>query len=154
MITQEKMYDIFFNNQEFVKFVNSTHFKKAVPNEKVYKAMLSNKVYATFLCSQNKQLNKKEITKSLDLFNNYFWLKKEPLCLIIFLKYVKKDLIKVASVYNYFTHKALISAVFSYLNILLMHTKINDKIISDINEILDENPVEALNIILKKNLIK
>ena len=32
MVTQEKMYDIFFNNQEYVTFVNSEHFKKAVPN--------------------------------------------------------------------------------------------------------------------------
>ena len=59
MITQEKMYDIFYNNQEFVNFVNTIHFKKATPNEKVLKAMLNHKVYAAFLYSVNKNLNKK-----------------------------------------------------------------------------------------------
>lgn len=154
MITQEKMYDIFYNNQEFVNFVNTIHFKKATPNEKVLKSMLNHKVYAAFLCSINKNLNKKEIEKTLHTFENNFWLKKEPLCLILFLKEVKKKRTQINLVYNFFTKTKLISSIFAYLNMLTNKTAVKPKVIEQIAEIVDENTMQALNLILKHGLVK
>lgn len=154
MVTQEKMYDIFFNNQEYVTFVNSEHFKKAVPNEKVFKVMLNNKVYVTFLCKFNKKINKKNALKTLSKFDEKFWLKKQPLALIYFLKNVKSQNLKINDIYYFFTTSQIVNSLISYLTILYKKTKVKQKHLVEIAELINTNILDALNLLLKKHLIK
>ena len=130
MITQEKMYDIFFNNQDYIAYLTATHYKKAMPNEKTYSAMLSNSLYASYLKHINPKLKQREVLKSLNLFDDKFWLKKSPLNLILFLRKVKENKISVNLVFHFFTQNQLVNSLFNYLQILTTKTKINQKLIS------------------------
>lgn len=153
MISQEKMYETFYNNQPYSEFINTKHFKYAVPNEKVYKTMLKNNIYARYLRSINKTLERNQIIAELDKFNDKFWLKKEPLNLVLFLKHCVYGSTKVENVYYFFTQKALANALYLYLSTLLTKTKVKEKIIAKIANLTDVGFVEALKDIIKHKLI-
>lgn len=149
MITQEKMYDIFYNNQNYFDFVNSVHFKKLHSNEKVFKAMLSNANYATYLRKYNKQLNRKEILSELNKFDNKFWLKKRPLNMVLFIKAVKQNKTQANNVYLFFPTKTIITSLIDYLSILALHTKASKTKIDKIAMLIEERPADAINLIIK-----
>lgn len=154
MITQEKMYDMFYNNQELVEFINSRHSDQAITNEQVLKEMLSNDVYADFLLAKNSKLDKEIILKHLNTFPNYFWLKTEPLNLVLFLKHVKKKQIELTSYKYFFREPTLISSLLYYLYQLDSKTAAKEKVISAIAEIADENFPQALKMLIKYGLVK
>lgn len=149
MITQEKMYDIFYNNQEYFEFVSSVHFSKLKSNEKVFSAMLSNANYATFLRKHNKQLNRKEIINELNKFDNKFWLKKEPLNMVLFVKAVKKKQTNANNVFLFFTAEKIIHSLINYLSMLALHTKASKTKIDEIAMLIEEKPIEAIKLIIK-----
>ena len=149
MITQEKMYDIFYNNQEYFEFTSSVHFSKLKSNEKVFSAMFSNANYATFLRKHNKQLNRKEIINELNKFENKFWLKKEPLDMVLFIKAVKQKLTTSHNVFLFFPTEKIVHSLINYLSMLALHTKASKTKIDEIAMLVEEQPVEAINLIIK-----
>ncbi|MBQ2864469.1 MAG: hypothetical protein IJE91_03280 [Clostridia bacterium] len=154
MITQEKMYDMFYNNQELVEFINQKHQDAAITNEQVLKEMLSNDVYAEFLLAKNNKLNKQTILEHLNMHPNYFWLKTEPLNLVLFLKHVKKKQLALTSHKYFFRKTTIISSLLYYLYQLDTKTNASDKVISEIAEIADENINQALKLLIKNGLVK
>jgi hypothetical protein len=153
METQEKMYEIFYNNQSYAEFITTKHFKKAVTNEQTLKTMLKNNIYAKYLRSINKSLDRKEIISELDKFEDKFWLKKEPLNLVLFLKHCKNNDTKPEYVYYFFTQKKLADSLYTYLSTLLTKTKVKEKIIAEIANLTDIDFVESLKDIIKHKLI-
>ena len=154
MITQEKMYDMFYNNQELVEFINSKHDDAAITNEQVLKEMLSNDVYADFLLAKNNKLNKDAVLEKLNTFPNYFWLKTEPLNLVLFLKHVKKKQLEISDYKYFFRKSTLISSLLYYLYQLDTKTNASDKVISENAELADENIKLALKLLIKNGLVK
>ena len=154
MVTQEKMYDMLFNNQKFVEYINSTHFSSAVPNEDVLNTMLNNEVYADYLITKNPNLNKVKVVNNLNRFPDKFWLKKDPLCLIMFLREVKQKKLICESYHHFFTQTHLVNALLNLCNQLATKTNANENIINEIADYADENIIKALKLLIKHNLIR
>ena len=93
MITPEKMYEVLFDNKEYVYFIISNHFKKAKKKKKTYKTMLKNNIYFKYLSYLNPSLKKQRqsIIMLLNNFKNKFWLKKDSFSFLLMLKEIKNN---------------------------------------------------------------
>lgn len=154
MITQEKMYDILFNNQKLVEYINSTVFTTAVANETVLDSVLNNEIYADYLITQNPNLNKIKVVNNLNRFEDKFWIKKSPLNLIMFLRAVKQKKLILESVFHFFTTTDLISAVLNLCNNLITKLNVSEKIVNEIIDYADEDILKSLKLIIKYNLAR
>lgn len=154
MITQEKMYDILFNNQKLVEYINSTVFSTAVANETVLDSVLNNEIYADYLVKHNPNLNKEKVVNNLNRFEDKFWIKKQPLNLILFLRAVKHKQLILESVFHFFTNTDLVSAVLNLCNNLIIKLNVDEKVVNEIIDYADEDIIKSLKLIIKHNLAR
>lgn len=156
MIAQEKMYEILYDNKEYVSFIISLHFKKAEPNEKTYKTMLKNNIYFKYLCYLNPSLKteRKNIISLLNTFKNKFWLKKESYTFLLMLKEIKNNNLTINNALIIVPDYKLINGFYEYLELLNNQTKVKTKKLYNAAMLYEDNGiVSAIEYLIKENLV-
>lgn len=157
MITQEKMYEVLFDNKEYVCFIISQLFIKAEPNEKTYETMLDNNVYFKYLCSLNPALKQDEqnMLQTLKKFENKFWLKKDDYAFVLMLKEIKRKNLNIFDCATIIPHNKLINGFYEYLEQLSKQTGIPEKKLYHAATCYEATGIEgAICYLIKHNLIK
>ncbi len=157
MITPEKMYEVLFDNKEYVYFIISNHFKKAEPNEKTYKTMLKNNIYFKYLSYLNPSLKKQRqsIIMLLNNFKNKFWLKKDSFSFLLMLKEIKNNNLSLQSALTIMPDYKLYNGFYEYLELINNQTKISTKKLYAVAMLYEESGIEAvIKFLIKHNLVK
>ena len=156
MITPEKMYEVLFDNKEYVNFIFSQHFRKVQPNEKAYSTLFNNEVYFKFLCSldKSKKSNKNHLLNILNTHEDKFWLKKENYCFLLMLKHIKNNKLTIENAQLIVPLFKINNGFYSYLTYLNDYTKINQNKLYNIAVAFeDEGLKAAVSLIFKHKLI-
>ena len=156
MITQEKMYEVMFDNKEYVYYIINNHFKKAEPNEKTYKTMLKNNIYFNFLCSINSNLTQEKeiIIRLLNSFKNKFWLKKDTLTFLTMVKLIKLKQLTFSNATKIVPQFKIVNGFYEYLNLISTKTNINEKVIDYAAQVYEEEGInQAIKYIIKNKLV-
>lgn len=157
MISQQNMYQLFYDNQNYLDFIINNYFKKVETNEKTYSALLNNNIYLKFLV-ETKYFNnetQKIILKTLNRFDDKFWLKNCSMAFFKVIKYVKNKNLSVSMACKIVDEEKLVNGFYAYLKKLELLSKIPQETLMKINEIYENLGINfAILYLIKNKLVK